>query len=186
MQDLPAHQPRRRRPTEQHHRQHHRGDAGLARLHPGDHPDEDHEQQEGQGDDEIGEAHQRLVDPAAEEAGGGAVGHPEGDEDQGCRQADEQGHPRPRHQPGQHVPAQVVRAQGMGLQLDLIPRRQRLPFCDQAHRLGFLHGDDPPHFGLQGLEGVGQPPLAVQGHHGVEVGLRPQVQAVFKVALGGV
>ena len=110
LQNLPAHQPCRGRPAQQHQRQHQRRDAGLPRLHPGDHPDEDHEQQEGQGDHEVGEAHQRLVDPAAEEAGGGAVGHAEGDEDQGRNQAYEQGDARPRHQPRQHVPAQVVGA----------------------------------------------------------------------------
>ena len=186
LQNLPAHQAGRGRPAEQHHRHHHRKDAVVARLHVEEDAEQDHEQQEGQRHHEVREAHQGLVDATAHEAGDAAVENSQQHEGERGDDADEERNPGAVHEPGEHVAAKVVGAQGVQRQFQ---HRAGFGLVDAFHE-PFLHrflGSDDPRDGNGERRVVGGfLAFAVQGDDGVEIGERLEIEAVLETHVGGI
>ena len=141
---------------------------------------ENHEQQERQRHHEVGKAHQHLVGTAAHEPGGTAVEDADDDEEERRHDADEEGYPGAVHQPGKHVPPEIVRTQRMEGHLDRVPRPNVRFVFDQALLDGFRGRDDTGHVRCNGGVVRGFATGTVEGDYGVEIGQGLEVQPILE------
>ena len=105
-----------------------RDDVPEARPQDADHGDGQQDERERELD--VGESHERVVDPPAEVARREADGQPEAPGDRHGRQADDQGDPGAEEGPREDVPPEVIRAEPVDLPAPVSPSGRLEPLRD--------------------------------------------------------
>ena len=183
LQDLPADEARGRGPSEQDERDEHRKDPAFSRSDAKGDLEQDHEQQERQRDDEIGEPHQDLVRAPADKARGAAVDDADDDEEQRRHDTNEERHARAVHEARQHVAAEIVGAERVIRQHDLVTDRDRIGIVDPAERFGLGGADHSRRLDPERHVAVGFRTVRVERDDRVPVGNCLEIEPVLETDL---
>ena len=120
-----------------------------------------------------------MVHAPSEEARHAAVSHANQHERERSDEADEQGYPRALHQPGKHVPAEVIGAERVKSKFDMVANLVAVttPHEPALGRFGERHGIDDIDLQVRAFADFSA--LGIERHNRIVIRLGAQIEQVL-------